>query len=145
RLSLSPLGLLSNAMLGRFIESEFPVKSFEDLPIPYAAIACDFESGEEVVFKDTGDLAFAIRASCSVPGVFAPLTDDDGRILVDGGVVEPMPADAAKKMGADVVIAVDLLACGETFRTRPRTAFGMLFQSAMKLLVANSRNQHYYA
>ena len=54
------------------------------------------------------DLAFAIRASCAVPGVFTPLTDDAGRILVDGGVVEPMPADAAKKMGADFVIAVDL-------------------------------------
>ncbi len=145
RLSLSPLGLFSNTMLGRFIESEFPVQRFEDLVIPYAAVACDFESGEEVVFKDAGDLAFAIRASCAVPGVFAPLTDETGRILVDGGVVEPMPVEAAKKMGADFVIAVDLLSCGETFHTRPRTAFGMLFQSAMKLLVANSRNQHYHA
>lgn len=145
RPSLSPLGLLSNAPMGRFIEREFPVCRFEDLAFPFAAVACDFESGEEVVFQHTGDLAFAIRASCAVPGIFAPLTDENGRMLVDGGVVAPMPTDAAKKMGADILIAVDLLACGATFRTRPRTAFGMLFQSAMTLLRAASRNQHYHA
>lgn len=145
RPSLSPLGLLSNAPMGRFIESEFPVTSFEELAIPFATVTCDFESGEEVVFKDSGDLVFAIRASCAVPGVFAPIKDIDGRLLVDGGVVSPMPTDTVRKIGADIVIAVDLMACGATFRTRPRTAFGMLFQSAMTLLRAASRNQHYHA
>jgi NTE family protein len=132
--ALTPLGVLSNAPLGRFIESEFPVCRFEDLVIPFAAVACDFENDGEVVFKDTGDLAFAIRASCAVPGVFAPLTDVNGRTLVDGGVVAPMPTNAVKKMGAGIVIAVDLMACGQTFRSRPRTAFGMMSQSAMMLL-----------
>lgn len=145
RPSLSPLGLLSNAPMGKFIEREFPARRFEDLHIPFAAVTCDFENGEEVVLMDTGDLAFAIRASCAVPGVFAPLTDENGRMLVDGGVVAPMPTDTVKKMGADIVIAVDLMACGATFRTRPRTAFGMLIQSAMTLLRAASRNQHYHA
>jgi NTE family protein len=145
RPSLTPLGLLSNAPMGNFIEREFPVTRFEEMPIPFAAIACDFESGEEVVLKDAGPLAFAIQASCAVPGVFAPMKEKDGKLLVDGGVVSPMPTDAVLQMGADVVIAVDLMACGATFRTRPRTAFGMMFQSAMMLLRAASRNQHYRA
>ena len=145
RPSLSPLGLLSNAPMGKFIEREFPVRKFEDLKIPFAAVACDFEKGEEVVFKGSGDLAFAIRASCAVPGVFAPVIDSDGRMLVDGGVVSPTPTDAVRQMGADIVIAVDLLACGSTTRSQPRTAIGMLFQSALALLRAASRNQHYHA
>jgi NTE family protein len=143
--SMSPLGLLSNEPMGKFLAEHFGASRFEDLKIPYASVACDFERGEEVVYKDTGDLAFAIRASCAVPGVFAPLRDETGRMMVDGGVVSPMPTDAVRQMGADMVIAVDLLACGATFRARPRTAFGMIFQSAMALLRATSRNQHYHA
>jgi len=145
RPSLSPLGLLSNAPMGKFIEREFPVRKFEDLKIPFAAVAFDFEKGEEVVFKGSGDLAFAIRASCAVPGVFAPLMDTDGRMLVDGGVVSPTPTNAVRQMGAEIVIAVDLLACGSTTRSQPRTAIGMMFQSALALLRAASKNQHYHA
>jgi NTE family protein len=144
RPSLSPLGLLSNAPMGKFLGSHLVAKRFEDAAIPFAAIACDFETGEEVAMTDRGDIAFAIRASCAVPGIFAPL-QDDGRLHVDGGVVSPVPTDAVRQMGADVVIAVDLLACGATFRSRPRTAFGMMFGSAMLLLRAASRNQHYQA
>jgi NTE family protein len=143
--SLSPLGLLSNAPMGTFLERHFPVTSFEDCAIPFAAVACNFDSGEEIVFKNAGDLIFAIRASCAVPGVFAPIINEGGRLLVDGGVVSPMPTDAVRQMGADVVVAVDLMACGATFRARPRTAIGMMFQSGMALLRATSRNQHYNA
>lgn len=145
RPSLSLLGLLSNAPMGKFLSQHFPVSRFEDLAIPYAAVACDFEKGEEVVLKDTGDLILAIRASCAVPGVFAPLTGEDGRMLVDGDVVAPMPTGAVRQMGADIVIAVDLMACGATFRAKPRTALGMVFQSALALLRAASSSQHYHA
>jgi len=145
RPSLSPLGLLSNAPMGRFLKQQFPVNRFEDMPIPFAAVTCDFELGQEVILSGSGDLIFAIRSSCAVPGVFAPLKDDSGRMLVDGGVVSPMPTDAVRRMGADVVIAVDLMACGATFRARPRTLVGMIFQSAMALLRAASRNQNYHA
>lgn len=144
-LSYSPRALLSNASMGNFIKQNFPVLTFEELKIPYAAIACDLNTGEEIVLKDTGDIAFAIRASCAVPGVFTPLDDADGRILVDGGVVAPVPVNIVREMGADIVIAVDLLASGATFRGAPRTALGMLFQSAMMLLRAASKNQHYHA
>jgi NTE family protein len=131
--------------MGKFLKLHLPVSEFEDLAIPFAAVTCDFDSGEEVVLRDSGNLAFAIRASCAVPGVFAPLTDDGGRLLVDGGVVSPVPTDVVRRMGADVVIAVDLIACGFAFRSRPRTAIGMVFQSAMASLRASSRSQHYHA
>jgi len=144
RPSLSPLGLLSNAPLGQLIERYFPAKRFEDCTIPFAAVACDFATGDEVVFT-TGDLAFAIRASCAVPGVFAPVTGTDGCLLVDGGVASPMPVPAVRQMGADIVVAVDLMACGATFRSRPRTALGLGLQSAMMILRAVSRTQHHDA
>jgi len=145
RPSLSPLGVLSNAPMGRFINHEFPVSTFEEMPIPFAAVACDFATGDEVVFKGKGNLAFAIRASCAVPGVFAPLRQPDGRLIVDGGVISPTPVEALWGLGADVVIAVDLVACGATFRAEPRSALGMMFQSAMMLLRTASINQHYRA
>jgi NTE family protein len=97
--SYSPRGLLSNAAMGKFIETNLPVQCFEELKLPFAAVACDFERGEEVVLKETGSLAIAVRASCAIPGVFAPVSHTDGRLLVDGGVVSPMPTRAAKIHG----------------------------------------------
>jgi NTE family protein len=71
--SFSPMGLLSNAALGALVKRHFPVQKFEDLPVPFAAVACDLETGEEVVLKNSGDLSTAIRASCAIPGVFVPV------------------------------------------------------------------------
>jgi NTE family protein len=142
--SYSPKGFLSNAAMKGFIESNFPVSKFEDLRIPFTAVACDLERGEEVYLKDEGDLTHAIRASCAIPGVFVPVTDD-GRQLVDGGVVSPIPTRAVKKMGADVIIAVDLMTCGMTYWGTPTTLVGTFFQSAMIMLRTTSKNQHYRA
>ena len=82
------------------------VERFDDLPVPFRAVATDVVTGEMVVL-DHGSLAEAIRASLSVPGVFAPV-ELDGRKLVDGGIVRNLPTDVARAMGAEVVIAVDL-------------------------------------
>jgi NTE family protein len=143
--SYSPRGLLSNAPMGKFINEKFPVTRFEDLRIPFACVACDLETGEEVVLKDEGDIAEAIRASCAIPGVFVPVIDSAGRALIDGGVISPMPTRAVRRMGADVVIAVDLLTCGSTYWGRPSTLLGTFFQSAMMMIRTASRNQHYRA
>jgi len=143
--SYSPRGVLSNAAMGRFIRENFPTLRFEELKIPFAAVACELESGEEVILKDTGDLEIAIRSSCAVPGVFLPVSDGNGRMLVDGGVVAPIPTQIVREMGADIVIAVDLLASGANFRKAPRTILGMLFQSAMTMLRTVSKHQHYHA
>jgi NTE family protein len=79
---------------------------FDDLPIPFRAVATDIATGEAVVFE-RGDLALAIRASMSVPAAFAPLRVD-GRLLVDGGIVNNVPVDVVRAMGADRVIVVDV-------------------------------------
>ncbi len=143
--SYSPRGLLSNAALGTFIEQNFPINRFEDLKIPFAAVACDLETGDEVVFRDSGDLAFAIRASCAIPGVFVPLEDEQGRSLIDGGAISPMPTKAVRKLGAEIVIAVDLTSCGSTFWGKPTTLIGTFFQAAMLMIRTASKNQHYRA
>lgn len=79
---------------------------FDALPLPFRAVATDMETGDPVILKN-GDLAAALRASMSVPGVFAPL-ELDGRILGDGGLVDNLPVSVARGMGADVVIAVNI-------------------------------------
>jgi len=142
--SYSPKGLLSNAPMGAFINRHLPHKNFEDLVIPFAAVACDLETGKEVVLKDAGDLATAVRASCAIPGVFVPV-ESEGRRLIDGGVVSNVPTKAVRKLGAEIVIAVDVLACGTTYWGSPSTLLGIFFQSAMMLLRAASKAHHYRA
>lgn len=134
RPALGVTGMFSNAPMGKFLGKYFPVTRLEELPTPFAAAAFDLEKGKMIVLKDSGDLLTAIRASCAVPGVFTPVRDADGRLLVDGGVASPLPVDIVKEMGADIVIAVDLMACGSTFRANSRTVLGIMIRSAMSLL-----------
>jgi NTE family protein len=82
------------------------VQGFDRLPIPFRAIATDLETGQAVVM-DSGDLVTAMRASMSAPGVFSP-AQREGRLLVDGGLVENLPIDTARAMGVDVLIVVDV-------------------------------------
>jgi NTE family protein len=79
---------------------------FNQLPIPFRAIATDLQTGQKVVLEN-GSLPQAIRASIALPGLFAP-TEVDGRTLVDGGLVSNLPIETAHDMGAQVVIAVDI-------------------------------------
>lgn len=102
-------------LLRRYTLHTRHLPSFDALPTPYRAVATDMETGEPVVLSD-GDLAGALRASMSVPGVFAPL-EMNGHILGDGGLVDNLPVSVARSMGADVVIAVNIgtpLAARET-------------------------------
>ncbi len=82
------------------------VRDFKDLPVPFAAVATDIETGEAVVLRD-GSLAEAIRASIAIPGVIRPLRLGD-RLLVDGAVSRNLPAQDARAMGADIVICSDV-------------------------------------
>lgn len=144
RFSFSPKGLLSNAPMGEFFRTHFPYEKFEDLPVPFAAIACDLETGKEIILKENGDLMTAVRASCAIPGVFVPI-EQDGRMLIDGGVVAAVPTKAVRKLGAEIVIAVDVLASGATYWGTPSTLLGVFFQSALMLLRAASKAHHYRA
>jgi len=96
------LGFILNQLTGNAVL----VDNFDQLPVPFRAVATDLETGEEVVIG-SGNLAEAVRASMSIPGVYAPV-ERDGRLLVDGGVANNLPVSVARSLGAEVVIAVDI-------------------------------------
>jgi len=97
----------------------------EKLKIPFYAVATDLEKGQEMVFGK-GNTGVAVRASCSIPGIFRPVKISD-KIYVDGGVVSPIAVEAAKRFGADVVIAVDVSSGAE--RTQPEGTIETILQS----------------
>lgn len=83
-----------------------PDMPIEDLPIPYCAVATDWKSGEEVVFRE-GSLFDAIRASISLPSFYEPVRRD-GRILIDGGVINPIPLNRVQRQEGDLLVGVDV-------------------------------------
>jgi NTE family protein len=99
-------GLLDGAKISGLVRAHLHADAIEMLPKPFAAVATDIVSGEEVVIR-SGDVIEAVRASISVPGIFTPVPSN-GHILVDGGLSNPVPVSAVRAMGADIVIAVDL-------------------------------------
>ena len=109
---LLPKGLIQgqklNQTLRRLTLPVAQITKFDDLPIPFRAVATDLETGEAVIMSE-GDLASAMRASVSAPGFFAPV-DREARLLVDGGLAENLPIDVAKTMNVDVLIVVDVSA-----------------------------------
>ena len=141
RSTLSRFGVQSNVRMERYLRTHMKVTRFEDLPIPFAAIATDLKSGDAVVMRDEGDVPFAIRASCAIPGWYIPVTDDQGRQLVDGGLVSLIPVAAARALGADIVIAVDVNAEGATFLGPTRSTIGIILQAALVVQRTVSRSQ----
>ena len=104
--ALTGLGIARGDKLEEFVRSKVPVQNIEDLLIPFAAVATDLNRGIRVVL-DRGSVARAVRASSAIPGVFQPV-EHQGRLLVDGGVLDNIPASVARERGADIVIAVDI-------------------------------------
>jgi NTE family protein len=107
---IAPRGVLQGQkflnLMRRMLLQYWDLKNFDDLPIPFRAVGTDIGKGEQVVFRK-GDLALAIRASMSVPGAFAPIRVN-GKLMVDGGIVNNVPVDVVKAMGVDRVIVVDV-------------------------------------
>jgi NTE family protein len=99
-------GLIDGKKVAGFVRNHIREMNIEELPIPFCAVSTDLNTGDEVVIRE-GDVIEAVRASISTPGVFTPVRSN-GRILVDGGLVNPVPVSVAREMGADFVIAVDL-------------------------------------
>ena len=131
RYTLSRLGVQSNQRLEHYLRARFTVTKFEDLPIPFAVVATDLITNTAVVLKDRGDVPFAIRASCTIPGWYVPVKDEQGRQLVDGGLVAVVPAAVTRSLGADIVIAVDVNSEGLSYIGSSRSAIGVLLQSLM--------------
>ena len=99
-------GFIKGEKLEAYINRTLKNTPLEKLKIPFYAVATDIQSGKEVMFG-TGNTGTAVRASCSIPGIFSPV-NILGKVYVDGGVVSPVAVDAAKRLGADIVIAVDI-------------------------------------
>ena len=99
-------GLIKGEKLVGFFQRHFVDHDFASLAMPFACVATDLASGHEIWLRE-GSVANAVRASIAVPGLFTPVVHDD-RLLVDGGLVNPVPVSLCRAMGADIVIAVDL-------------------------------------
>lgn len=119
-------GLSQGVSLYRVLDEHLEAETFEELQIPLVIVASDLNSGELVPFG-SGDLVRAVRASCSIPFVFVPC-EHLGRVLVDGGVVNPVPVVVARDLGADIIIAVDL--CELLDVTFPTNLFQVATRSA---------------
>jgi NTE family protein len=130
-----PPGLNSGHQINLLLDREtLPysgIASFNDLPIPFRCVSTELVSGTAHVFQD-GSLADAMRATISIPGVFAPVREGD-QIFVDGGLVNNLPTDVVRKMGADIVIAVHLQV-SKTSAKEIQSAFGVLARSVELVL-----------
>ncbi len=100
------MGLARGELLETFVRSKVKQERIEELKVPFAAVATDLNWGKAVVL-DKGSIAKAVHASSAIPGVFEPVTHE-GKLLVDGGVVDNIPIDVARAKGADVIVAVDI-------------------------------------
>ena len=107
--TIPTMGLLAGNKLEGVIRELIDNKSFADCKIPFAAVTTNIETGEEVVLQ-SGDMIKAIRASSSWPGIVNPVKID-GKLLVDGGIKNSVPANIARSLGADYVLAVDVGFC----------------------------------
>ena len=116
--------LFSSEEFQEFIDKEVGSKNYEDLPIPFACVSADIKTGEKVIF-DSGPLSLGVRASMNLPGVFEPV-EYRQRLLVDGGIVDYMPVDLVKKMGADFIIAV--YALPSFAGTKPKNIMGYVLR-----------------
>jgi NTE family protein len=140
RMTMSRLGVQSNDRLEQYLRDRLPITRFEDLSIPFAAVATDLKSGAAVILREKGDIPFAIRASCAIPGWYVPVADEEGRQLVDGGLVAVVPSSVTRSLGADIVIAVDVNAEGATFIGPASSVIGVVLQS---MLVVQKTASHY--
>lgn len=128
-------GYRISLLLSRIALPYSSIQSFDELPIPFRCVAADIIHNEPWVMAD-GSLAEAMRATMAVPGVFTPV-ERDGRLLIDGGIFDNVPTDVAKKMGADVIIAVHLNAD----KGKPRDSKNsiVLFDTINAILEGNSQ------
>jgi NTE family protein len=135
RWTLSRMGMASNERLEYFLRRFTPIREFRQMKIPLSIVATDIVSGESVYFTE-GDIGVAIRASCAYPGLFLPV-EDKGHILVDGFLTESVPAEAARKLGAQIVIGVHLEP--GLLDTRPRNTIEVISRSFSIIQAASSQ------
>jgi NTE family protein len=124
-LAIPDNGFIKGEKLEEFVNKTLKHTPMEKLKLPFYAIATEIQNGQETVFS-RGNTGQAVRASSAIPGVFRPVRIGD-KVYVDGGVVSPVAVEAAKRLGADLVIAVDISAGSD--RTPPGNTIETLLQS----------------
>ncbi|MFH2114207.1 MAG: patatin-like phospholipase family protein [Spirochaetota bacterium] len=127
KITMPTMGLVNPDKLESLIERLVEGKTIEDLTVPFLAVAVDLVSGSETILA-SGPLGRAVRASCSIPGIFTPL-DDGKRLLADGGIVNNLPARQVREMGAEFVVSVDLANSGWDQQKKPSNLLEVLFAS----------------
>jgi NTE family protein len=118
-------GFIKGDKLEEYLNNIFKNTPIEKFRIPFYAVATSLPSGQEVVFGQ-GNAGKAVRASCSIPGIFRPAKIAD-KMYIDGGVVSPVAVDVARRFGADVVIAVDISA--DVDKRQPEGTIDTILQS----------------
>ncbi len=112
-LTFPRMGLIAGDKIEELMQLLTGSRKIEELDIPLSIVTMDIIKGEIVIFRE-GSIARAVRASCAIPGIFCPVKMGE-RLLVDGGVLSNVPVEAVKKMGADIIIAVDVTAYVEEY------------------------------
>ncbi|NIP38156.1 MAG: patatin family protein [Candidatus Dadabacteria bacterium] len=112
--TLSKQGFFSGKKIEKILNEIIPESKIQDLPKPFSAVCVDLNK-PRIVTLSKGNLVNAVRASIAIPGLFTPIKSGK-QLLVDGGVLEPVPVEAARKMGADILVAVDLLSKSQNFK-----------------------------
>jgi len=130
-------GFIKGEKLESYVNHLLKNTPIEKMRTPFYAVAADIQTGEEIVFT-SGNTGTAVRASCSIPGIFQPVKIGS-RIYVDGGIVSPVAVDYAKKMGADLIIAVDISTGVEN--APPKTTVETIMQAVIIMYSKISQNQ----
>lgn len=127
-------GFVRGERLEEFVLKKVSARELQQLKIPLGVVATDIQNGEVVVLQN-GPVARAVRASSAIPGIFIPVRHQ-GKLLVDGGVLDNVPVDVARKMGAQVVIAVDL--GGGKKATQVNNIFDAIVQSLQLMAIEST-------
>ena len=134
----APEGLIAGHQIGLLIDRVtlpyYGISSFDDMPVPFRCVATDLVSGQSHVFQD-GPLAIALRSTMSIPGAFSPVREGNA-VFVDGGLLNNLPTDVVKQMGAEIVIAAHLQSAPVEAKDI-RSVFGVLNHSVSAMLKEN--------
>ena len=138
-LTLRRDGLVKGDRFIKELKQIIPVMNIEDLPIPYVAMATDIVCDQEVRF-DSGNLYDAIRATISIPMLFRPLRKD-GMVLIDGGILNPLPLNQVHRTEGDILIAVDVNAPIDCGKKKKMSPYNLLTESSRMMMQQITRYQ----
>ena len=140
-MALPTEGLASLDKLKVYIEKHIKPRNIEEFKIKFGAVATNLLDSKERIFDD-GPLSDAVRASCSLPGIFTPAIYDDG-VYVDGGLTNNVPISVCKALGADFIIGVDIIARAKSNIIKNHDIFNIVWQSFMLMIQENTEFRAY--